>query len=162
MRPHGTSTPSSKAVTSLISITLTINDLDLVRLVINWLVLEFLTSKLSNIHADLFCDNTSAVGWAFKLISVSSLAIGRLLCFLVIHINTTKASHITPISISGEDNDMSDVVSWAFQKGKLFAANQNLTAYFETRFPLPQGHSWTEFTLPHKWKQRLISCLLGK
>ena len=48
-----------------------------------------------------------------------------------------------------------------FQKGKLFAAKKNLTAYFQTHFPLPQGHSWTEFTLPPKWIQQVMSCILG-
>ena len=50
----------------------------------------------------------------------------------------------------------------AFQKRKVFAANKNLTTYFQTHFPLPQGHSWSEFTLPLKWKQRVMLCLPGK
>ena len=121
--------------------TLTINDLKLAGLILNWLALECLTYKLPNTHAALFCDNTLAVGWAFKLISGSLLAAGRLLSFLDICIHSTQASHLIPISIAGEDNDMSYVVSYAFQKGKLFAANKNITAYFQTHFPLPQGHS---------------------
>ena len=50
----------------------------------------------------------------------------------------------------------------AFQKEKLFAANKNLTAYFKTHSPLPQGHYCTEFTSPPKWKQRAMLCLLGE
>ena len=142
--------------------TLTIKDLKLTGLVLNWLALECLTSKLSNTHAALFCDNNLAVGWAFKLISGSSLASIRLLRFLGMHIHATQASHLTPIIIAGKENDMADVVSRDFQKGKFFAAKKNLTAYFETHFTPPQGHSWTEFTLPTKWTQQVMSCMIGK
>ena len=47
-------------------------------------------------------------------------------------------------------------------KIKLFAANNNLTEYFQNPFLLPQGHSWTKFTLTTKCTQWVISCLLGK
>ena len=57
---------------------------------------------------------------------------------------------------------MAYVVYRAFQKGKFFAANKNLTAYFQTHSPLQQGHYWTEFNLSTKWTQQLMSCLLGK
>ena len=124
--------------------------------------IERLASNLSNTHASLFYDNTSTVGWTFKLRSGSSLASGRILRFLGMHIHTTQDSHLTPINTEYKDNYMAGVVSRAFQKGKLFAANKSLTAYSQTNFPLPQGHSWTEFTLPPKWTQQVISCLLGK
>ena len=77
-------------------------------------------------------------------------------------IHVAQASHLIPINIPGEDNGMADVVSQAFQKGKLFSANKNLTAYFQTHFSLLQGHSWNEFTLPPKWTQRVMLCILGK
>ena len=136
--------------------------LDLSGLVLNCQALECLTSNLSNTHASLFCDNTSAVGWTFKLISGSSLAAGHLLRFLGMRIHAAQASHLAPISVAGEDNDMVDFVSRAFQKVKFFAANKNLTEYFQTHFHLPQGHSWTEFTLPPKWTQQFMSFLLGE
>ncbi len=41
-------------------------------------------------------------------------------------------------------------VSQAFKNGKFFHASSNLVAYFNSNFPLPQGKSWTEFTLPSK------------
>ena len=123
--------------------TLTINNLDLEGLVLNWLELECLTFNVSNTHIALFCNNALAVGWTFKLISGSSLSAGRLLQFLGIYIHETQASQLTPISIVYKDNDISDVVSRAFQKGEFFAANKNITAYFQTHSPLPQGHSCT-------------------
>ena len=140
--------------------TFTIKNLDLIRIVLNWLAIECLTSNLSNTHASLFYDNTSAVGWTFKLISGSSLSTGYLLSFLGMHIHATQASHLILIRISGEDNDMADDVYRAFQRGKFFAANKNLTTYFQTHSPLPHGHSWTEFTLTKKWTQWGMSCRL--
>ena len=70
--------------------TLTINDFKLAGIVLKWLALECLTSNLLDTHAALFCNNTLAVGWTFKLISGSSLAAGRLLRFLGMR---THASH---------------------------------------------------------------------
>ena len=90
------------------------------------------------------------------------LASGHTLRFLDMHIHSTKVSHLTPVSIAGEENDIADFVSRAFQKSKFFTANNNLTSYFWNIFLLPQGHFWTEFTLPPKWTQRVMSCLLGE
>ena len=133
--------------------TLTIIYLNMSGLVLNWLALECHASNLSNTHTDFVCDNNSEVGWKFKLISGSSLAPGRLLCFLGMFIHATQDSHFILISISGKVNYMAQVVSRSFQKGIFFAADKNLTAYFQTHSPLPQGNSWTKFTLPPKWTQ---------
>ena len=141
---------------------LTISDHDMAGLVLNCLELECVTSNLANIKTSLFCDNTSAVGWSIKIISGSSLVVGRLLRFLCMCIHATQASYFTPIRILGEDNDISDVLSRAFQNGKFFAANNNLTGYFQTQFHLPKGHSWTEFTLNQNWTWRVMLCLIGK
>ena len=67
-----------------------------------------------------------------------------------------------PIIIAEEENDTEDVVYRAFQKGKFFTANNNLTSYFQNHFLLSQGNFWTEFTLPPKWIQQVMSCMLGK
>ena len=110
-------------------------------MVLNWLALEFLTSNLSNTHAALFYDNNSSLGCKIKIRSVSYLTAGSLLRFLGMHIHATQASNHTPISIEGEDNYMANVVSCDFKEGKLFAANKNLTAYFQNHSPLPKGNS---------------------
>ena len=81
--------------------TLTINNLDLVGQVINWLEIECLPSNLSNNHTDLFCYNTLTVGCTSKLRSGSSVAEGHLLHSLGIHTHATQASHPIPISIAG-------------------------------------------------------------
>ena len=87
---------------------------------------------------------------------------GHLLLFLGMHIRATKASHLTPTIIAGEEKDMSDVIYRVFQKVKFFTANNKLTSYFQNHFQLPQGHFWTKFTLPLKLTQQVILCLLVK
>ena len=47
--------------------TLTINYIKLAGLVLNCLALEFITSDLTHNHASLFCNNTSAAGWTYKI-----------------------------------------------------------------------------------------------
>ena len=63
---------------------LTINNLELAGMVLGWLVLEYIWAKLNFKHIDLFCDNTSAVSWAFKGSTSTLIAAGRLLRFLAI------------------------------------------------------------------------------
>ena len=108
-------------------------------LVRNWLALECLTSNLANTHTYLFCDNTSALGRTINLISVSSVVAGHILRFLGMHIHSTQASHIAPIRIAREDNDMTDVISRAFQKGGLFAAKKISLQIFKSISPSPRG-----------------------
>ena len=141
---------------------LTINDLELAGMVIHWIVLECLAQTLQFKHAALFCDNSSAVSWAHKLRSSVSLIAGRLLRFLGVRIHARQASHITSLSIQGDDNIMADVVSRAFHDGKYFSAEHNLTNYFNLHFPLPQSISWEEFTPPPKLTQRVMSLLRGE
>ena len=59
--------------------TLTINDLELAGLVLGWLVLENVCANLLYKHIGSFCDNTSAVSWAFKGSTSTSIAAARLL-----------------------------------------------------------------------------------
>ena len=141
---------------------LTINDLELAGLVLEWLVMECILPSLEYRHVALFCDNASAVSWAFKLRTGTSLPAGKLLRFLGMRIHTRKASHLTPISIPGEENCMADVISRAFKSGSYFYAQNKLTSYFTNNFPLPQPHSWKEFILPTTLTQRVMSCLLGE
>ena len=118
--------------------------------------------QLTHTHADLFYGNTSTVGCTTKLLLGSSIVGGCLLRFLGMRIHATQVPNITPISISVEHNCMADVVSPDFQKGESFAANNNLTEYFQNHPPLPQGYSWNKFTLLTKWTQQVILCMLGK
>ena len=65
------------------------------------------------------------------------------------------------LSIEGDENIMADIVSHAFYNGKYFDAENNLTAYFNLHFPLPQNISWEEFIPPENLTQQVMSLLCG-
>ena len=140
---------------------ITINDLELAGLVLGWLVLEHVCDHLTFKHVGMFCDNTSAVSWAFKGSTSTSIIAGRLLRFLALRQRTRQTSSLLPLHVAGEHNRLADVPSRAFQSGEYFVAHKNLTAYFNTHFPLSQGLSWHEYKLPTKLASRVISCLRG-
>ena len=141
--------------------TITINDLELAALVLHWLVLERLNVVIKHQHVGLFCDNMSAVMWAYKMRTSRSLIAGRLLCLLGLRIHATQASHLMPLHIAGENNQMADVTSRAFKDGKFADANINLLSYFNLHFPLSQEQSWREFHFLADLALRVILCLRG-
>ena len=141
---------------------LTINDFELAGKVLNWLALECQPVDLTYQHIGMFCDNAAAVSWATTLRTSKSKCAGRLLRMLGMRIHARRASSLTPLHIPGEENDMADIASRAFKNGKFFHANNKLTSYFNSHFPLPKPESWTEFTLPTKLVLRVISCLRGE
>ena len=143
--------------------TVTINDLELAGAVLNWLALESQPHiSLQNKHVGTYCDNTSAVAWAYKLRTSKSLIAAKLLRMLSLRIHSCQASGLTPLNIAGENNVMADIVSRAFKSGKYFTASSNLTTYFDSHFPLPQKGFWKEFLFPPRLLSRVISCLRGK
>jgi hypothetical protein len=139
---------------------ITINDMELAGLVLNWLALECQKeAHLAFHHIGVFCDNTSAVSWANKLRTSKSRVAGRLLRMLGLRIHARQASSLLPVHIAGADNKMADIVSRAFKSGKFFMANTDLVHYFNTNFKLQQNASWTEFQIPSALTSRVISCL---
>ena len=142
--------------------TITINDLELAGIVLNWMALEQTNINLLNAHIATFCDNTSAVSWSYKMRTSKSVAAGKLLRVLGMRIHQRQASTVIPSHITGDKNDMADIVSRAFKTGKFFAASNSLTTYFNQHFPLPQNQSWTELPIPPRWTSRVMSCLRGE
>eukprot|EP00957_Ditylum_brightwellii_P115641 8820854-Ditylum_brightwellii.AAC.1 len=61
---------------------ITMNNLELAGLVLGWLVLELHTTTLKHHHAGMFCNNTSAVSWTFKMRTSKSIPATRLLRML--------------------------------------------------------------------------------
>ena len=142
---------------------ITINDLELAGLVLNWLALELQPSiPLAFHHIGTYCDNTSAVAWTQKLRTSTSIIAGRLLRMLGMRIHARQASSLLPLHIAGKDNQMADIVSRAFKTGKFFMAETSLVDYFNTHFPLSQEVSWTECRFPSELTSRVISCLRGE
>ena len=142
---------------------LTINDLELAGAVLNWLALEARGVHLSFCHVAMFCDNRSAVAWAFKLRTSRSVVAGRLLRLLGIRLHSQNVSSLTPSYLAGDENRMADVVSRAFKNGDYpAAASSNLISFFNRQFPLTQAKSWTELILPSNLISRVIACLRGE
>ena len=104
--------------------TITINDLELAGLVLNWLALECqANTPLAYHHIGAFCDNTSAVAWTLKLRTSKSVVAGRLLRLPGLRMHARKTSSLMPIHIAGENNTMADIVSRAFKKESFFMLN---------------------------------------
>jgi hypothetical protein len=142
--------------------TITINDLELAAIVLSWLSFENILTNMKGIRIGLSCDNTSAVAWNDKGSSSSSKVAGRLLRMMYLRLRDKEAGETMAINIAGVNNNMADIASRAFKKGKFFEANDNLLQYFNTHFPLQQKVSWQQFQLPKEWISRVMSCLRGE
>ena len=143
--------------------TITISDLELAGMIIEWLVLEELVDDLTFKHVGLNCDNSNAVSWTNKYRTAKSIPASRLLRLLCVRMHMRRASPLLSIGIRGDDNDMSDVSSRSFKDGKFFInANTSLQSYFDTNFPLPQRKCWQEFKVPSELVSRVMSCVRGE
>jgi hypothetical protein len=140
---------------------ISINDLELAGIIINFIVLEIITPTLKHKHVGTYCDNTSAVSWATKLRTSKSIPAARLLRLLGLRLLASRASSLTTLSIPGDNNQMADVSSRAFKTGEYFLNGKSLSHYFNISFPLPKPHSWTELKIPSKLSSRVMSCVRG-
>jgi hypothetical protein len=141
---------------------ISINDLELAGIVLNFLALEVIMPSIENKHVGTYCDNTSAVSWANKLRTSKSIPAARLLRLLGLRQLASKSSSLTTLNIPGEENKMADVASRAFKKGEYFHKNSSLTSYFTSNFSLPKPHFWTELTIHSKLSSRVMSCVRGE
>lgn len=140
---------------------LTINDLELAAIVLEYLAFETLLPQLHNTRLGLFCDNTSAVSWGQKAMSSKSIVAGKLLKMLFLRIREKKLGKPLITNIAGNKNGMADVASRAFKGGEFQKAHHNLVPYFNSHFPLQQA-SWEEFHLPKELTSHVIACLRGE
>jgi hypothetical protein len=140
---------------------LTINDLELAAIVLEYLAFETILPDMHNIRLGLFCDNTSAVSWGQKAMSSKSIVAGKLLKMLFLRIRDKQAGKPLITNIAGTKNGMADVASRAFEGGEFHMAHHNLPDYFNSHFPLQQA-SWEEFLLPKELTSHVIACLLGE
>eukprot|EP00957_Ditylum_brightwellii_P169277 12883754-Ditylum_brightwellii.AAC.1 len=81
---------------------------------------------------------------------------------LGLRIHAARASYLSPLSIPGNNNTMADISTRAFRTGDYFDATWDLTSFFNSQFPLPQGASWQTWTLLSKLTSRTMTCMLGK
>ena len=143
--------------------TISINDLEMAGLVMQWLVLECLVPTLCNTHVAIYCDNASTVSWSFKMAQSKSLVASFLLRALGLRMHAVKSSPLQCLPIAGSDNSMADEASRQVPSNPAQSPSfTSLTSFFNTTFPLQQPNSWQEFHLPNKLTSKIISCLRGK
>ena len=144
---------------------LSINDLELAALVLQWLCVEYLCDDLTAAHVGIYSDNTPTVAWATRLAASNSQIATFLLRALALRLRKRQASPLLCASIPGKDNTMADTSSRAFR-----GTNGNVTfsisdadflTHFNSRFPL-QSASWHRCHLPASWTSQVMSCLLGQ
>jgi hypothetical protein len=141
---------------------LTINDLEMAGLLLQYLVLEQMVA-LRHKHVAAWCDNTSTVSWARRMTSSRSRIGHRLVRALMMRINVNEASPLVTVSIQGCRNDMADVASRSFSPDAcnssptFEASNLSFLHSFNSQFPLEQDASWRLFRLSTKLSSLVFS-----
>ena len=138
---------------------LSINDLEMAGVLLQWLVLEQITTDLKFKHTSIFCDNTSSVAWTNKL-SATSVPGAFLIRALALRQHIKQASPLVCFNIEGEFNRFADIAS-RFKHQQMFDNNSHFLTFFNKTFPL-QNNAWSEYTLPKRLVSQVISCLRGK
>ena len=143
---------------------ITINDLEMAGILLQFLVLEGLV-PVHHIQSAVWCDNTSAVAWVTKMSSKRSAVGQQLARALALRLVVTQSSHLAPLSIAGKDNHAADLASRSF-KATGTAGNYELThsqffARFSRDFPLTQDGSWLMLRLNTKLTSLVSTVLLG-
>ena len=138
---------------------LSINDLEMAGVLLEWLVLEHLVPSLEHTRAGIQCDNTSSVRWSTKF-TARSIVAGHLLRALALRQQICRSAPLLVISIAGKLNDMADVASRYTSDTTMQNRSPTLLTYFNSNFP--QTSSWEQFHLPRKLTSLVISSLQGK
>jgi hypothetical protein len=139
--------------------TLTISDLELTGILLQWLVLEHIVdlSTLRDASVSIWCDNLPAVAWMYKFRTSTSLVAARILRALAVRLHTNRAALLSVEHISGIYNTMADVASRQHSlDNTVFLTN------FSKLFRPPQGESWTMCLLSNKITSKVSSELLKK
>jgi hypothetical protein len=138
---------------------LTINDLELFAVVIEYLVLEAAVpgDRLHQHSVAIWSDNTSAVSRVNKLRNSKSAVAHRLLRVLTTRLVKTKAAPLSASHVSGEFNTLADFASREHSTD----THSFLTA-FTNKFPPPQNGFWTLCQIPYETQQLLFSLMLPK
>ena len=138
---------------------LTINDLELFAVIIEYLVLEAAVpaDRLHHHSVAIWSDNTSAVSRVNKLRNSKSAVAHRLLRMLTTRLIKTKAAPLTASHVSGEFNTLADFASREHPTD-----THSFLTIFTNKFPPPQNGFWTLCQIPSKTQQLLFSIMLPK
>jgi hypothetical protein len=144
---------------------LTINDLEMAGLLLQYLLLEQLVD-VKHSHAAAWCDNTSAVAWTVRMSSNKSAVGQQLTRALALRMLVNKSSHLAALSIAGVDNVLADLASRSFKqtgvKGNYNLSDAEFLTKFNSDFPLPQNASWLMLRLREKVSSRVFTLLRGE
>ena len=145
--------------------TLTINDLEMAGLLLQYLLLEQLV-PMKHTHAVAWCDNTSAVSWTVKMSSNRSKVGQQLTRALALRMLVNKSSHLAALSIAGADNELADLASRSFKhtgvKGNYDLSDHDFLTKFNSDFPLQQENSWLMLRLKQKLCLPVFTVLRGR
>ena len=126
-----------------------------------WLVMEEVCSKLRASHVALFSDNSPTIGWVKCLAVRGSLVSMQLVRALTLRLKKAGASPLTPLHISWEENSMTDIPSRSFGSNiAWFCKNDtDLLKFFNKNPPLPNQVSWTILSPYNAASMKVISAL---
>ena len=142
---------------------ITINDLEMAGVMLQWLALERCAPKsLQFAQVTIYSDNTSTVSWTGKLSSSASVIAGHLLRALALRQHVHRSAPLLCLPIAGQNNDLADTASRSFSNPYFTDSKKSFLNNFSLKFPLPQKHYWHECQLPKNWISRVTSCLLGR
>lgn len=143
---------------------ISISDLELAGVLLEWLVLERIGVNLRHEHVGIYCDNTPTVAWSRKLSSTKSKVAARLLMALAMRQRVTRSSPLLTVSIEGKSNNMADVASRSFRHCDIASyelTDEEFLTAFANHFPPPQGTEWKEITLPPSWIELVMKTISG-
>ena len=144
---------------------LTINDLEMAGVLLQYLLLEQIVD-VTHLHTAVWCDNTSAVSWTMKMSSKTSAVGQQLTRALTLRMLVNHSSHLAALSIAGIDNDLADLASRSFKKtgvkGNYDLSDTAFFAKFNSDFPLPQDNSWLMLRLSTKLASLVFTVLRGE
>jgi hypothetical protein len=138
---------------------LTISDLELTRILLQWSVLEQAvdTNTLKHNSTAIWCDNLPAVAWTYKFRTSTSPIAARILRALAVRLHENQTALLSVEHISGIFNNMAGVASRKHSTNR----KHSLTN-FSTRFPPPQDACWTLFQFSDKVTSKIYSELLSQ
>ena len=138
---------------------LTISDLELTGILLQWLVLEHIVDPvtLRDASVSIWCDNLPAVAWMYKFRTSTSPIAARILRALAVRLHENRAALMSVEHISGIYNKMADVASRRHTTDP-----KSFLTEFSAIFPPPQNASWTLFRLSNKVTSKVSSELLNQ
>jgi len=138
---------------------LTISDMELTGILLQWLVLEQAvdTATLKHNSVAIWCDNLPAVAWTYKFRTSTSPIAARILRALAVRLHENQTALLSVEHISGIFNNMADVASRKHNTNR-----KHFLTDFSARFPPPQDACWTLFQFSDKVTSKIYSELLNQ